>query len=239
MTQFVTSPRDVPRGTPYHRDFEGGQVPDRYRLVADRVGRGKRVLEVGCHTGYFSRVLRQDDCAVWGMELNPEAAEQARPFLEGIVIGNADDRSAWDRVGGGYDVVLFMDVLEHLYDPWSVLGYCRGHLADGGRVLATLPNVACWNVRRELLKGRFVPDCTGLNDWTHIRWFTLWTALELFRETGYEVLGYEAAWTCVPLAHRVERLPWLGRRWRDWWVRRHPNLAISVPLIEARARVSG
>jgi len=222
------------RGTPYHKDFENEPIPERYLVVADRVGTNKRVLEVGCHSGYFSKVLHTNGCSVVGVELNAEAAHRALPVLEELVIGNADAESTWNRVHGEFDFILFMDVLEHLYNPWLVLENCRSRLKVGGRMLATLPNVACWSIRRELLMGRFVPPNTGLSDLTHIRWFTLYSALDLFARSGYEVLSFQPAWTCVPLDYRMSRIPWFGTRWRRWWINHHPNLAIAVPLIEGR-----
>ena len=38
------------------------------------IGHNKRVLEVGCATGYFTKVLAECGCKVVGMELDPEAA---------------------------------------------------------------------------------------------------------------------------------------------------------------------
>ena len=49
-----------------------------------------------------------------------------------------------------------------------------------------------------------------------------------------EVLFFQPAWTCVPLDYGMSRIPWFGTRWRRWWINHHPNLAIAVPLIEAR-----
>jgi hypothetical protein len=46
-----------------------------------------------------------------------------------------------DELEGGYDLVTFWDVLEHLPDPRRELGLARGVLAPGGAVAATMPNV--------------------------------------------------------------------------------------------------
>jgi len=54
-------------------------------------------------------------------------------------------------------------------------------------VLISLPNVAIWNVRLELLFGRFRYQDTGTLDRTHIRFFTRRSFRELLASCGLEV----------------------------------------------------
>jgi hypothetical protein len=55
-------------------------------------------------------------------------------------------------------------------------------------VVASLPNVAHGDVRLALLRGSFRYRDLGLLDRTHIRFFTLETARELFRDAGLLVV---------------------------------------------------
>jgi len=232
----ATAIEDRYRGTLYHQTLSGDAVPDRLRTVLERVGSGRRVLEVGCHTGFFSALLRGQGCSVVGVERNPDAAAVAAGIVDELITANIDDVSTWERVPRNFDVVLFIDVLEHLVDPWRALRRTREHLGPEGRVLASLPNVACWSIRRELLWGRFVPPETGLYDPSHLHFFTLNEARQLFIDTGFVVTSCLPLWTAVPLMYRFQVWPALANWWRRWWVARHPNLSIAVPLIEARLR---
>src|SRR5438105_4996346 len=54
-----------------------------------------------------------------------------------------------------FDVVLCGDVLEHLRDPAGSLRRLSQLLADHGRVIVSLPNVAHLSIRFALLLGRF------------------------------------------------------------------------------------
>ena len=54
---------------------------DRNRILLEWAGEGKRVLEVGCSTGYMSRDLVQRGCQVTGIEVDRAAAERARAYL--------------------------------------------------------------------------------------------------------------------------------------------------------------
>lgn len=147
-----------------------------------------RVLEIGCATGYMTRVLTaQKSCIVDGFEINEEAAEQARPFLNRLWVGNLEDKADLGQIDGLYDVVLVADVFEHLCHPELVLSQLRQHLLPGGDVLISLPNVAHWSVRRALLFGRWDLTDRGLMDRTHLRWFTRSTAEAMIRQAGFSV----------------------------------------------------
>ncbi len=87
----------------------------------------------------------------------------------------------------GFDVILFSDILEHVYDPVAVLRSHLEFLKPGGHVLISLPNIAIWNVRLELLFGRFRYQDTGTLDRTHIRFFNRRSFRELLTDCGLEM----------------------------------------------------
>lgn len=136
------------------------------------IPRGSRVLDVGCDTGRMGEALRQElGCEVHGIEADPAAAAAAATRLDRVEVRRVDSGGALADFSG-FDVVLFLDVLEHLYDPWSVLTGAREALRAGGVVLSVVPNVAHVSVIRRLFQGRFDYEEHGTMDRTHIRWFT-------------------------------------------------------------------
>jgi 2-polyprenyl-3-methyl-5-hydroxy-6-metoxy-1,4-benzoquinol methylase len=160
-----------------------------HRLVVSLVPAGARVLEVGCATGYMSRVLRDEKrCSVVGIEVSPSAAEEARPHLERLLVGDVEQLDLDEELGSEtFDVVLFADVLEHLRDPAAVLRRIRPFVAEAGVVVASIPNVAHASVRLALLDGEFRYRPLGLLDDTHLRFFTRATIDELFESSGFVV----------------------------------------------------
>ncbi|MFO1186414.1 MAG: methyltransferase domain-containing protein [Alphaproteobacteria bacterium] len=86
---------------------------------------------------------------------------------------------------GPFDCILCLDVLEHLVDPWRVVGALHGQLAPGGVIVASIPNVQHHSVVRALMTGgwRYDPE-GGLLDETHLRFFTRSTAIELMTSSG-------------------------------------------------------
>src|SRR5580765_1412626 len=59
---------------------------DRTQKLLEWVGEGKRVLEVGCSTGYISRLLVERKCEVTGVEVDPAAAEKARANCREVLV---------------------------------------------------------------------------------------------------------------------------------------------------------
>ena len=95
------------------------------RLI-QMVGRAKRVLEIGCASGSQTRAMVEDmGCSVVGVEIDPVAAERARPYCSKLVVGNLETIDLAGTVGEDkFDVVMFADVLEHLRDPAAALQKC-------------------------------------------------------------------------------------------------------------------
>jgi 2-polyprenyl-3-methyl-5-hydroxy-6-metoxy-1,4-benzoquinol methylase len=158
-------------------------------LMVEMVGANKRVLEVGCASGYMSKVLTDRGCRVIGVEIDHDAAMQAKEYCEDVVITDIESLELAELFGERrFDVVVFGDVLEHLKDPLSVLRRTRPVLDIGGFVVASMPNIAHGSVRLSLLKGNFDYRELGLLDDTHLRFFTRASIQKLFKEAGLAVV---------------------------------------------------
>lgn len=221
----------------YQRGVDGSLTPEREAVLARLAGR-RRVLDVGCARGLFAAVLRDRGHEVVGIEADPRLAREARGRGVAVAEGDAEDPAVWAGVGGGFDAVVFLHVLEHLADPWEALRRARDALAPGGVVLSLVPNVAAWRVRRDLFfRGRFEYAASGILDRTHLRFFTLASAAALHRDAGFSAVGWWPVQTWVPgEAHLRHRLGMgrLARRWHDAASARWPNLCTEVALFEAR-----
>ena len=160
-----------------------------HNLVLGLVEPGSRVLEFGCATGYMSQALRDRlGASVVGIELNSEAARLAAAHCERVLVGDAEELDLEAELGGErFDAILFADVLEHLRDPAALLKRVRQFLADGGVVVASIPNVAHAAVRLALLGGSFRYREQGLLDETHLRFFTREGVQDLFEGSGYTI----------------------------------------------------
>lgn len=140
----------------------------------------RRVLDVGCGTGATSWALKEKHLCehVTGLELDPDAAAHARQRLDAVYecdLGKGIPEEARD-----YDLILALDVLEHLIDPWRTLRELTQRLNPGGRLITSIPNIRNFRVLlRLLLLGEWRYASEGLLDRTHLRFFTKQSAMEL------------------------------------------------------------
>jgi predicted TPR repeat methyltransferase len=149
---------------------------------------GLRVLDLGFGAGLLARRIRHRCRFLAGIELDPEAAREGAQFFDTSIVGDLLDglRGPWD---GPFDVIVAGDILEHLPDPEVALDVLRPLVAKGGRLLASVPNVANVTVRLHVLAGRFDYRDRGILDRTHLRFFTRKTARRLFESHGYAVVS--------------------------------------------------
>ena len=176
---------------------------------------------------------------VIGVEPDPQRAAIAR--ARGVeVISDAFDKDLLERLEP-FDVIVFADVLEHLPDPAEVLGLASSALKPGGVILASVPNVAHWTVRVNLLLGRFNYRPTGIMDSTHLRWFTARTFEELFHRKNMEVLASTQT-AGVELPVYASRFRWLPRavvhRMVRALARAFPRLFGCQHVVKARPRAT-
>lgn len=190
--------------------FDARQGSAHMRMVR-LVGNGKRVLEVGCGSGFVSEQLKRNGCTVTGIELDPERAAMAKKFCSKILIGNVEEM-ALDFPKESFDVILFGDVLEHLFGPEAVLRKVRPFLAEGGLLVASIPNVANWKIRLLLLKGSFDYTDWGILDRTHMRFFTRKSAKSLIEKAGFDIVAEEFV-PSFPFPCLKSRLAGLNRSW--------------------------
>lgn len=209
-------------------------------MIAARVDSGSRVLDVGCGNGGIARSLMDLVAAdVVGIEPQPERVAIAR--ARGVEVVEGYFEAAGVAGLGRFDVVLFADILEHLTSPAHALDLARSLLTPRGRVIASIPNVAHWSVRLDLLRGRFRYEPQGILDATHLRWFTEETVRSLFAATDFEVESVALTHGSTLLLYK-QRPPWrfmkrkLRRRIISLGIRTFPRVFGGQFIVVARPR---
>lgn len=161
-------------------------------------GAGQDILECGCGDGRLTRKLHAQGNRVVGLDVQAEPAEVSA-FQAYIRADLAQGlRQAWEQLGERkFDTVLLADVLEHLPEPEQLLRDCRQVLKANGRIVVSLPNVAHFWVRLQLLFGRFEYGERGILDRGHLRFYTKKSARRLLEQSGYRIVKQLS--TIVPL----------------------------------------
>ena len=101
---------------------------------------GGRLLDVGCGPGLLLDEARARGYETVGLELSRASAAHAREALgldvRELALEDFDD----DPDGGGFDVVVLADLLEHLDDPVAGIARCAGLLRPGGVLCVVTPD---------------------------------------------------------------------------------------------------
>ncbi|HVX21087.1 MAG TPA: class I SAM-dependent methyltransferase [Acidimicrobiales bacterium] len=174
----------------YNVQLDLSEINDSRSLAIARVPGGSRVLDVGIGDGTVGRTLRKLRCRVWGVEYDKELAEASRETYEELLVGDVEQVDLSDAFGDvRFDVVLLLDVLEHLRSPTDVLERIRDVLDPDGFVVISLPNIAHAAVQLQLLEGRFRYTDEGLLDSTHLRFFDFDNVQSLLDRAGFTMFN--------------------------------------------------
>ncbi len=90
---------------------------------------GRRLLDVGAAYGLFLKAARDRGWDASGVELAPDCALEAAR-ISGASVACGDFLHV--RIAGPYDVIVMLDVIEHLRDPRAAVARAFELLAPGG-----------------------------------------------------------------------------------------------------------
>ena len=186
-----------------------------HRTVLDHVPAGARVLELGCATGYMTRGLLSKGCRVVAVDIDAPAIDRLRDTSATTLVVDLESPEQLEGLAplGPFDVIVLADVLEHLREPEQLLRAVRQLLSAEGTCVVSLPNVAFWRIRINLLRGRWDYTDVGILDRTHLRFYTPRTVAALAADGGFDVESRRDISESFPLASLfVGRSAWLKHR---------------------------
>lgn len=171
-----------------HAD-DGYYANVRHEILPLLPTRCDKVLDIGCGDGSTLIWLKEVKKCSWigGVEIVPDAAEKAGKKLDMVYEGNIDTMDL-PLAAHSLDLILCLDVLEHLIDPWSATRRIQRLLKPGGALIISVPNVRCKRVLLPLLlHGKWEYADQGILDRTHLRFFVRDSAIELVENAGLRV----------------------------------------------------
>ncbi len=179
----------------------------RWRYVLRRLERYSerpRILDVGAGNGYFVFLARSElGTEADGIEISQSETLYARTMFGIDFIGSELQSVPAER----YDVVGSFNVLEHVFDPASLLGQMNDRVAPGGHLALTTPNPGC--IHRRL---------RGLQRWAmvcpphHINLFPRAALEEILSNAGFTILEYGTLSTYINFVRRIDTRGLLLRR---------------------------
>ena len=164
--------------------------------------KGGHFLDLGAFGGEVGGAVRAHFGTTLAVERDPDQIATLSARYDRVVIADLEQIANLPR---SVDAILLADVLEHLRDPERLLELAAQHLAPEGKIFISIPNVANFAVRIQLLLGRFDYQDRGILDRTHVRFYTRRTARKLIEGAGLRILDETA--TPVPVREAFPRWP--------------------------------
>lgn len=151
-----------------------------------------KILEIGCGNGCFGEYLKKENNReVWGIELMPDEGKEAEKILDRVFIGKCEDFIN-ELPDNYFDAIYCNDVLEHLFDPYSLLKDLKSKLSNKGVVISSIPNIRYHNQFKMFLFNKdWKYQDHGIMDFTHMRFFTGKSIRRMYEEAGYIVKAHE------------------------------------------------
>jgi SAM-dependent methyltransferase len=127
-------------------DYNGIKVMAAYGLHSDifemlnpYLKKGMRILDFGCGQGAFSQRLVDNGMIVDGCDIN---TEQIKAKVNKKITFDLNTEINPALFSDQYDMLIALEILEHLRDPWKYLNDCLTLLKDNGIVVLSTPNIS-------------------------------------------------------------------------------------------------
>ena len=138
---------------------------------------GKSILDVGCGTGQFVQMMKQDAAFIKGIDISDECISLAR---------NRDlncECQDFLAIDGAYDVITMWHIIEHLLKPRQYIEHAYRMLPSGGLLLIETPVIG-------VISTGFGADWRYFMPVEHINLFTQNALFRLCADAGFRIQSW-------------------------------------------------
>lgn len=165
---------------------EEALIRERFRkkiaLIKKHQTNGK-LLDVGCATGFFLSEARKAGYEVYGVDLMKFAVDHCRKSgLKNVYQGTLEETKF---PNGFFDVVVAMEILEHLANPKRFLKKVAQLIKPSGLLVVSVPN------RKSLIARLMGRLWFGYYQYQHLLMFEPKTITSLLSQSGFVVVKIE------------------------------------------------
>jgi SAM-dependent methyltransferase len=203
------------------------------KILGLGLARGAKILDAPCGQGELATLLSKAGCEVWGADIvSSLSAEAAAGFGKRFYLADLNGPLPWPDAS--FDLVVCVEGVEHLENPFAFFREARRICRPGGCFIISTPNTVSLRSRVRYFGSSFyTQDPRPLNESTknpahHIGLRTFWEWRYLLHTTGFRLVdvlpthikpasylyGLFAPWTWVytRIAFRKEKDPWQKAR---------------------------
>ncbi len=136
----------------------------RHRAAVDLI-EGGSVLDLGCGDGLLFDMLGDKISKAVGLDISPQAVEKCHEKGIEAVVHSFDEPVPYPD--NSFEYVVLLDVLEHVYDPATLLA--EAARVSSKYVIVGVPNFSSLPARLQTLRGK-VPENNQPHK-GHVYWF--------------------------------------------------------------------
>ncbi|MDY6934524.1 MAG: class I SAM-dependent methyltransferase [Spirochaetota bacterium] len=168
-------------------------------LALNLLEKGENFLDIGCGTGSLLFKAKSKYNHIYGIDIVDSKINKAKKEAEARKINNSyffvsNINEKIDFQDNMFDAVTCIAVIEHIFDPYSIVNEIYRIIKNGGIFIADVPNIAYIKQRFCLLLGRLPVTGSPYNwketgwDSGHLHYFTEKTFCNLLEDCGFKIL---------------------------------------------------
>jgi 2-polyprenyl-3-methyl-5-hydroxy-6-metoxy-1,4-benzoquinol methylase len=160
------------------------------------------LLDLGCGNGSLTGLFSEDGLLCNGTDFSESGIKIAqKAFPKVNFFQSAMEKELPENHHAKYDVVISVEVIEHLLLPRQLFDRAKEALKPNGSFIITTPFHGFWKNIALALTNSFDKHWHPLRDYGHVKFFSEATLSQLFFEQGFEILDIK----------RVGRIPMFAR----------------------------
>lgn len=170
------------------------EIPHRKEFILKEIGRGKRVLDLGCLGGQISKLIKDQNNEVYGVEINAKAAQVAS--TRGIRVKVFDLNDGIPFEDSFFDAVNAGEIVDHIYDTKFLFDEINRVLKPQGILVFSAVNLNSLTNRLRVFGGGYLSGFGAFPDdhnGRRIRVFNIQKIREICSHTGFQIQRISAA----------------------------------------------
>lgn len=147
-----------------------------------------KLLDLGCGNGSLSAEIQEWGFDVTGTDFSKSGIEIAKKTFPNVIFFQSLMETPLTKENEKqYDVVLAVEVVEHLLLPRQLFERAKEALKLNGKLIVTTPYHGYFKNLALALVNKYDYHWHPLRDYGHIKFFSIETLTQLFIEQGFEV----------------------------------------------------
>lgn len=159
-------------------------------------------IDLGCGNGTTSEHLRKQGLRVIGVDTSVSSIELAQHSFPELAFHVDSVYSDLAAKHGTFQLVVCLEVIEHLYDPRGLIRTVHRLLEPGGTLVLSTPFHGYWKNLGLAVTGKWDHHHQPLNHGGHIKFFAEGTLRRLLTEEGLEIAALHRVGRLIPALAR-------------------------------------